>query len=148
MKNTLCILLTFMLFSVSGIHAAAPEANSQDNIQVCEKINGQWYGKTYKTIFRLPVIFTAHFTKRGLFTLNVKVLGYNYDNVTGAYRIDEDKRLLTLIGWRERTSSRKKLVFQIMKFSEKHIYLRLLEDDGEIENSKKPIAFVRDISQL
>ena len=139
MKKTIIFILIFMfLASTLPLNATSQNYNSM--------IVGKWRGKTYKTIFEIPVYFYASFMKNSLFKLKVKVLGFTYDNVFGNYKIEKKTGILVMIGWRQRTKSRKKLVFKILSFGSKKINLALLEDDAEIENSKKPIAFLKTVS--
>jgi hypothetical protein len=136
MKKIIIFLLIFG--SISSSFSLIPEKKNFSNM-----IIGKWTGKTYKTIFNIPVYFYADFMENKLFKLKVKVLGFTYDKVFGNYKIDRKNSTLVMVGWRERTKSRKKLVFKILSFKLKKIDLALLADDAEIENSKKPIFFLR-----
>lgn len=109
-----------------------------------KEILGVWYTLTHKTIFKIPVYITVIFKSNKLFHINVKVLGFNYDNIYGNYKINEEKELLTLIGWRQRSNKKKKMIFKFLKFFERKVLLKIIFDDVEIKDRKKPVPFVRD----
>ena len=109
-----------------------------------DAIVGKWFGKTYKTIFNFPVYLTANFKKNKLFHLNIRVLAFNYDDVRGNYSFEKNNKYLRLVGWRDRSDSKKVMVFKVIQFKSGEIRLSLLANDKEIKNATKPIQFFLD----